>query len=106
MHCVTVTQKLMHTCQAIHNPSFYIMRWYKQKCVIGNIMKNSKVYCQISECSYFVIILRGHIFLVPLYEFWEGALVMVRQEAALPMSCFIVPDTTTRSAPQRHAGYK
>jgi len=36
--------------------------WSEQKCVAGNIMKNSKVYFLISVCSCFVIILKFFIF--------------------------------------------
>jgi len=31
-------------------------------CVIGNVMRNSKVYCLISVCNCFVIILKFYIF--------------------------------------------
>jgi len=35
---------------------FYIILWSKQKCVTGNIIKNSKVYWLISVSSCFVMI--------------------------------------------------
>jgi len=41
---------------------FYIILWSEQKYVTGNIMKNSKVYCLISVCNCFVIILKVYIF--------------------------------------------
>jgi hypothetical protein len=41
---------------------FYIILWSEQKCVAGNIMKNSKVCCLIRVCSYFVIIMKVYIF--------------------------------------------
>ena len=40
---------------------FYIMPWFEQKCVAGNIMKNSRIYCLMSVCSS-VIILKVYIF--------------------------------------------
>jgi len=41
---------------------FYITLWSEQKCVIGNIMKNNKVYCLISVCNCFVKFLKVYIF--------------------------------------------
>ena len=41
---------------------FYIILWSEQKCVTGNIMKNSKLYCLLRVCSCFVIILKVYIF--------------------------------------------
>jgi len=37
---------------------FYIIIWSEQKCVLGNIMKNS----QINVCSSFVLILKFYVF--------------------------------------------
>ena len=55
-------KKLMFTCQAIETLLFYIILWSEQKCIAGNIMKNSKVHCLISECNCFVMILKVYIF--------------------------------------------
>jgi len=41
---------------------FYIITWSEQKCIAGNAMKNGKVYCLMSVCNCFVIILQVHIF--------------------------------------------
>ena len=41
---------------------FYIILWFEQKCVTGTIIKNSKVYCRISVCMCFVILLKVYIF--------------------------------------------
>ena len=52
---------------------FYIILWSEQKCVTGNIMKNSIVYCLISVCSCFVIILKTYFFVqLLLLLLWYG----------------------------------
>ena len=67
---------------------FYIMLWYEQKCVIGNMLKNNMVYCQISECTYFVLILRGYIFFNTTLNLgrgrwlWYGRRLLYRYHAA------------------------
>jgi hypothetical protein len=55
-------KKLMYTFQAIHSPAILHFTWSQQKCIAGNIMKNSKVCCLMSVCSCFVIILKVYIF--------------------------------------------
>jgi len=62
MHWVTLLQIVnVHVRQYIAL-LFCIIIWSEQKCVTGNIMKNSKVYCLISVYSCFVIILKTCIF--------------------------------------------
>jgi hypothetical protein len=39
----------------------YIILWSQQKSITGNVIKNSKVYCLISVCSCFVIILKTYL---------------------------------------------
>ena len=83
---------------------FYIILWSQQKCVAGNLMRNCKVYCLKSVCSCFVIILKFYIFSI-LSNSGGISVGMIWQEAALPMSCYIVRKTTTRSMPQSNDGY-
>jgi hypothetical protein len=59
--CHFVTKTFIHVRQYIAL-LFYVILWSEQKCVAGNIMKNSKVYCLVSVCSCFVIILMFYIF--------------------------------------------
>ena len=47
---------------AIHSPAISILLLYEQKCITRNIMENSRVYCLINVCSYFVIILKDYFF--------------------------------------------
>ena len=72
---------------------FYIILLSEQKCVAGNVMKNSKVYCLISVCSCFVIILKFYIFRCRYDE---------RRVAALPTSCYLVRKIPPEA---RHTGY-
>ena len=79
---------------------FYIMLWYEQKWVTGNIIKNSKVYV----CSI-VIILKAYTFsFVPPRTEREWNCDMAG--AALTISRYIVLETTTNSMSQSHASYK
>ena len=84
---------------------FYIMLWSKQKCVAGNIMKNSTVYCVMSVCSCFVMILKFSIFSIITHSRRKRDVVMVWRVATLPMSCYIVRKITTRRMPQSYACY-
>ena len=71
----------------------------------GNIMENSTVYCVMSVCSCFVMILKFCIFCVITHcRIWRGV-VMVWRVATLPMSCYIVRKITTRRMPQSYACY-
>jgi hypothetical protein len=56
MHCITVTEHLCTNVRQYIALLFYIVLYYEQKCVEGNIVKNSKLYCVISVRSCFVII--------------------------------------------------
>ena len=59
--CHFVTNSYVHIRQ--HTALlFYIILWSEQKCVTGNIIKNSKAYCPISVSSCFVMILKTCIF--------------------------------------------
>ena len=91
MHCGTLLQKTVHIRQYIAL-LFYIILWYKQKCVTGSIMKNIKVYCLINIRSYFVIIFKTYIYFNTSMN-KEGGGIMVWQKAALPMSWYIVQET-------------
>ena len=84
---------------------FYIMLWSEQKCVAGNRMKNSTVYCVMSVCSYFVMILKFSIFSIITHSRRKRDVVMVWRVATLPMSCYIVRKITTRRMPQSYACY-
>jgi hypothetical protein len=68
MHCVTLLQKTYVYVRQYQAVLLYIILWSEQKCVIGNIMKNNKVYCLINSCSCFVIIQKFHIFLYGMYR--------------------------------------
>jgi hypothetical protein len=84
---------------------FYIMLCSEQKCVAGNIMQNSTVYCLINVCSCFVMILKFCIFSIITHSrIWRGV-VMVWRVATLPMLCYIVRKITTRRMPQSYACY-
>jgi hypothetical protein len=51
----------MYTHQAIHSTAILHYIWSEQKCIRGNIMKNSTVYCQMGVCSCFVVVLKIYI---------------------------------------------
>jgi hypothetical protein len=60
--CHFLTQELC-TCVRQHVAMpLYVMFRPEQKCVRGNIIKNNKLYCLISVCSCFIIILKFYIF--------------------------------------------
>ena len=62
---VSLCYKNLHThVRQYIAPLFYIILWYEQKCVTGNIMKNSKVYCLINVCIQFCNNFEGLYFLV------------------------------------------
>jgi len=62
MHCVTLLHKTyVHVRQYIAL-LFYIILWSEQKCVAGNIITSSTMYCLMSVCSCFVIIVMFYIF--------------------------------------------
>ena len=63
--CHFVTQNLCSHVRQYIVLLFYIIRWSEHKCVAGNIIKNSMVYCLVSVCSCFVMNLKFNI-LVPL----------------------------------------
>jgi len=52
-------------------------------------MRNSKVYCLISVCSCFVIILK-FIYCSTVTNSEGTSAVTIWKEAALPMPCFVV----------------
>ena len=62
MHCHFVTKNLCTLIRQYTAVLLYVILLYVQKCVTGNIMKNSKAYCLISACSCYVIISKAYIF--------------------------------------------
>ena len=99
--CHFVT-KLMYTCQAIHSAVIlhYTLVW-AEMCS-RNIITNSTVYCLMSVCSCFVMVLKFYIFRTVMHS--RRGVVMVWQVATLPMR-YIVRRNTTRSDPLSHTDY-
>ena len=62
MHCVTLLQNLRTLVRQYIALLFYIILRSEQKCVAGNIITNSTVYCLMSVCSCFVMVLKFYIF--------------------------------------------
>ena len=83
---------------------FYIILWSEQKCVAGNMITNSTVYCLMSVCSGFVMIVKFYIFSTVMHS-RRRDVVLVWRVATLPMSCYIVRKITTKSVPQCYPGY-
>jgi hypothetical protein len=85
---------------------FYITLWFEQKCVAGNIIKNSStVYCVMSVCSCVVMVLKLYIFSIVTHCSTRRGVVMLWRMATLPTSCYVVRKITTVSVPQSYAGY-
>jgi hypothetical protein len=105
MHCVTLLQKVMYTVRQYIALLFYIILWSEQKCIAGNIIKNSTVYCLKIVCSCFVMILKFYIFSAVKHISGRWGVVMVWWVATWPMSCFIVHKITARRVPLSYAGY-
>ena len=63
MYCITFTKNLC-TNAGNTQPCYFTFYFGMSRNVTGNIMKNSKVYCQINVqvCSCFLIILKNVLF--------------------------------------------
>ena len=84
---------------------FYIIPLSEQQCVAGNIITNSTVYCLMSVCSCFVMVLKIYIFSAVTHSRRRSGVVMVWRVATLPMSCYIVRKITTKGVPQSYTGH-
>jgi len=103
MHCVTLLQNLCTLVRQHIALLFYIILWSEQKCVAGKIITNSTVYCLMSVCRCFVMVLKFYIFRTLMHS--RRGVVMVWQVATLPMSCYLVRRITIMSVPLNYAGY-
>jgi hypothetical protein len=66
----------MSTCQAIHSLAILHYTLVEQKCLAGDIIKISTVYCLINICSYFVIISKFCIFIAVIRSSsWKGMIM-------------------------------
>ena len=101
MHCVTLLQKpYIHVRQYIAL-LFCCIILSEQQCVTGN----STVYCLMSVCSCFVMVLKFYIFSTVTHCRRRRGVLMVWRVAILPMSCYIVRKITTKGVSQSYAGY-
>ena len=105
MHCVTLLQNLCTLVGQYVALLFYITLWSEQKCVAGNIIANSTVYCVMSVCSCFVMIVKLYMSSAVKHSSTWRCVVMVCRVATLPMLCYIVRRITTKSVPLSYAGY-
>jgi len=89
LHCVTLSQKLMNTSQAIHSPAFCIILLSEQQSVAKTKWKQCGILL-MNVCIGFVMFLKLYIFSAVTHSRRWWVVVMAWQLATLPMLCYII----------------